>query len=90
MIKIRPEATIPVAAVNDETTKFTATKGAAITTYPRALSTADQIIINNPVSHLSHQVTEYTLRYYTAPNDSRLTGKSGTFNTRVLFVAIPL
>ena len=83
-------ATIPVGAVNVETTKFTATKGAVINTYARALSTADQIIINNPVSHPTHQITEYSLRYYTAPNDSRLTGKSGTFNTRVLFVAIPL
>ncbi|WP_411272881.1 hypothetical protein [Daejeonella sp.] len=82
--------TIPVAAVNVETTKVTATKGAVINTYVRALSSADQIIINNPVSHPTHQVTEYTLRYYTAPNDSRLTGKSGTFNTRVLFIAIPL
>ncbi len=84
------EVTIPVETVNVETTKFTATKGAVINTYLRALSAADQIIINNPVSHPSHQVTEYTLRYYTAPNDSRLTNKSGTFNTRVLFVAIPL
>jgi len=84
------EVTIPVAAVNVETTKVTATKGGVITTYPRALSTGDQIIINNPVSHPTHQVTEYTLRYFTAPNDPRLTGKSGTFNTRVLFVAIPL
>lgn len=84
------EVSIPVAAVNVETTKFTSTKGAAINTYTRALSATDQIIINNPVSHPSHQITEYTLRYYTAPNDSRLANKSGTFNTRVLFVAIPL
>lgn len=81
---------IPVAAVNVETTKFTSTSGAIINTYTQSLSTADKIIIDNPVSHKSQKVVEYTLRYYTAPNDSRLFGKTGTFNTIVLFVAIPL
>ncbi|SKB83667.1 hypothetical protein [Daejeonella lutea] len=83
------DETIPVGAVNVETTKFTSTNGAAINVYTRALSTADQIIINNPVSHPSHQVVEYNLRYYTAAADSRLLNKSGTFNTTVLFIAIP-
>lgn len=84
------DQTIPVAAVSVQTTKFTSTNGAAINTFTRALSTADQIIVTNPVSHPSHQVVEYTLRYYTEPNDSRLSGKSGTFNTTIIFVAIPL
>ena len=84
------DATIPVNAVNVQTTKYTSTKGSAIYTYTRALSTADQIIINNPVSHPSQQVVEYDLRYYTNAGDSRLANKSGTFNTTVLFVAIPL
>ena len=84
------EQTIPVAAVSVQTTKFTNTNGAAINTFTRALSNADQIIVNNPVSHPSHQIVEYTLRYYTEPNDSRLSGKSGTFNTTIIFVAIPL
>lgn len=83
------DAAIPVGVVNVETTVFTSTKGAALNIYTRALSTADQIIINNPVSHPSHQVVEYTLRYYTAPADSRLSNKSGTFSTTVLFIAIP-
>lgn len=83
-------ASIPVGAVNVETTKDTATKGTAITTYTRALSTGDQIIITNPVSHPSQQIVEYSLRYFTAAADSRLLNKSGTFNTTVLFIAIPL
>lgn len=83
-------ATIPVSAVNIETTKYTVTSGALITTFTRALSTADQIIISNPMANSTHQVVEYSLRYYTAPSDPRLLGKSGIFNTRVLFVAIPL
>lgn len=81
---------IPVAAVSLQTTKDTNTKGAVINTFTRALSTADQIIVNNPVSHPSHQVVEYTLRYHTEPNDSRLSGKTGTFSTTIIFVAIPL
>ena len=83
-------ATIPVGAVNVETTKDTATKGAAIDTYTRALSISNQIIINNPVSHPSHRIVEYTLRYFTTPADPRLFNNSGTFNTTVLFIAIPL
>ncbi|MES3018363.1 MAG: hypothetical protein V4721_11310 [Bacteroidota bacterium] len=83
------DETIPVGAVNVQTTKFTSTNGATINVYTRALSTAGQIIISNPVSHPSHQVVEYTLRYYTAAADSRLYNKSGTFNTTVLFIAIP-
>ncbi len=83
------DATIPVGVVNVEPTIFTSTKGAALSVYTRALATADQIIIDNPVSHPSHQVVEYNLRYYTAPADSRLFNKSGTFNTTVLFIAIP-
>jgi hypothetical protein len=79
---------IPVAAVNVQTTKFTASS-VGITTFTRALSTVDQIIVSNPMVDNSHQVTEYDLRYYTAPNDSRLSGKTGIFNTTVLFVIIP-
>ena len=78
---------IPVDAVNVQTTKFTASSG-GITTFTRALSTVDQIIVSNPMVDNTHQVTEYDLRYYTAPNDSRLSGKTGTFNTTVLFVII--
>lgn len=80
--------TIPVAAVNIQTTKYTATSG-GISTFTRALSTVDQIIVTNPMVDNTQQVTEYDLRYYTAANDSRLAGKTGTFNTTVLFVIIP-
>jgi hypothetical protein len=80
--------TIPVAAVNVQTTKFTSSSG-GISTFTRALSTADQIIVTNPMVDYTQQVIEYDLRYYTAANDSRLAGKTGTFNTTVLFVIIP-
>ncbi len=80
--------TIPVGAVNVEVAKYTATS-AGIVTYTRALSTADQIIITNPLYDYSHQVVEYDLRYYTAGNDSRLFDKAGIFSTSVLFVVIP-
>lgn len=80
--------TIPVAAVNVQTTKYTSTSG-GISTFTRELSTVDQIIVTNPMVDNTQQVTEYDLRYYTTPNDSRLAGKTGTFNTTVLFVIIP-
>ncbi|MDO8994986.1 MAG: hypothetical protein Q7U83_18105, partial [Daejeonella sp.] len=80
--------TIPVAAVNVQTTKYTSSSG-GISTFTRALSTVDQVIITNPMVDYTHQVVEYDLRYYTAANDSRLAGKTGTFNTTVLFVIIP-
>lgn len=80
--------TIPVAAVNVQTTKYTSSSG-GITTFTRALSTVDQIIVTNPMVDNTQQVTEYDLRYYTAANDSRLAGKTGSFNTTVLFVIIP-
>lgn len=80
--------TIPVAAVNVQTTKYTSSSG-GISTFTRALSTADQIIVTNPMVDYTQQVVEYDLRYYTAANDSRLAGKTGTFNTTVLFVIIP-
>ncbi len=82
------DASIPVSVVNVQTTKHTSTSG-TINVYTRALSVADQIIINNPVNNSSQQVVEYNLRYYTSAGDTRLAGKSGTFNTTVLFVAIP-
>ncbi|MDP3467935.1 MAG: hypothetical protein Q8S11_06345 [Daejeonella sp.] len=80
--------TIPVAAVNVQTTKYTSSSG-GISTFSRALSTADQVIVTNPMVDYTQQVVEYDLRYYTAANDSRLSGKTGTFNTTVLFVIIP-
>lgn len=80
--------TIPVSAVNVETTKYSSTSG-GISTFTRALSTADQIIISNPVTDYTQQSVEYNLRYYTAPNDSRLSSKMGVFSTTVLFVVIP-
>ena len=80
--------TIPVAAVSVETTKYTSTSG-GILTFTRELSTADQIIITNPLTDYTQQVVEYNLRYFTAPNDSRLSAKSGVFSTTVLFVFIP-
>jgi hypothetical protein len=83
-----PDSTIPVSAVSVQTTKYTPTTG-TVTTYTRALSTADQIIITNPVANSTQQITEYTLRYYTAAGDNRFAGKSGTFSTTILFVAIP-
>lgn len=83
-----PDADIPVSAVSLQTTKFTTTTG-SVPTYTRALSTADQIIISNPVTNSTQHVVEYTLRYYTAAGDNRFAGKSGTFTTTVLFVAIP-
>ncbi|SDM86882.1 hypothetical protein SAMN05421813_12643 [Daejeonella rubra] len=79
--------TIPVSAVSVETTKFTSTSG-GVSTFTRELSTADQIIITNPMVDYTQQSVEYNLRYYTAPNDSRLSGKSGVFSTTVLFVVI--
>ncbi|HEY1061856.1 MAG TPA: hypothetical protein VGE44_09225 [Daejeonella sp.] len=81
-------STIPVAAVNVQTTKYTSSSG-GISTFTRALSTVDQIIVTNPMVDNTQQVIEYNLRYYTAPNDSRLSGKTGIFNTTVLFVIIP-
>lgn len=79
---------IPVSAVNVETTKYSSTSG-GISTYTRALSTADQIIITNPLTDYTQQSVEYNLRYYTTPNDSRLSSKTGVFSTTVLFVVIP-
>jgi len=80
--------TIPVGAVNVQTTKYTPSS-AGISTFARSLSTADQVILTNPMVDYTQQVTEYDLRYYTTPNDSRLSGKTGMFNTTVLFVIIP-
>jgi hypothetical protein len=82
------DETIPVSVVNVQTTKHTNTPG-NITTFTRALSASDQIIINNPLNNSAMQVVEYNLRYYTTPGDTRLSGKGGTFNTTVFFVAIP-
>jgi len=80
--------TVPVTAVNVQTTKYTSSSG-GITTFTRALSTVDQIIVTNPIIDYTQQMIEYDLRYYTAPNDSRLAGKTGVFSTTVLFVIIP-
>lgn len=80
-------STIPVSAVSVQTTKFTSTS-AGVSTFTRELSTSDQIIITNPMVDNSQQVVEYDLRYYTAPNDIRFSGKSGVFSTTVLFVII--
>jgi hypothetical protein len=80
--------TVPVTAVNVQTTKYTSSSG-GITTFTRALSTVDQIIVTNPMVDYTQQMIEYDLRYYTAPNDSRLAGKTGVFSTTVLFVIIP-
>ena len=80
--------TIPVSAVNVETTKYSSTTG-GISTFTRALSTNDQIIITNPVTDYTQRSVEYNLRYYTAPNDSRLSSKMGVFSTTVLFVVVP-
>jgi len=79
--------TIPVAAVNVQATKYTSTSG-GISTFTRELSTVNQVIVTNPMVDNTQQVTEYDLRYYTAPNDSRLAGKTGVFNTTVLFVVV--
>jgi hypothetical protein len=79
--------TIPVAAVNVQATKFTSSSG-GISTFTRELSTVNQVIVTNPMVDNTQQVTEYDLRYYTAPNDSRLAGKTGVFNTTVLFVVV--
>ena len=79
--------TVPVAAVNIEATKYTSTTG-GISTFTRELSTVNQVIVTNPMVDNTQQVTEYDLRYYTLPNDSRLTGKTGVFNTTVLFVVV--
>ena len=80
--------TIPVGAVSLETTKYTST-AAGIVCYTRALSAADQVIANNPVSNYTQQVVEYDLRYYTAPGDSRFSTQSGVYTTNVIFIAIP-
>lgn len=80
--------TIPVSAVQLQTTKNTATS-AGINTYTRALSAADQIIITNPLSDYTQQNVEYDLRYYTQGGDSRFSQPGGSYNTNVLFVVIP-
>jgi len=79
--------TIPVAAVNVQATKFTSSSG-GISTFTRELSTVNQVLVTNPMVDNTQQVTEYDLRYFTAPNDSRLSGKTGVFNTTVLFVVV--
>lgn len=78
---------IPVAAVNVQATKFTSTSG-GISTFARELSTINQVIVTNPMVDNTQQVTEYDLSYYTAPGDSRLSGKTGVFNTSVLFIVV--
>jgi hypothetical protein len=78
---------IPVAAVNVQATKFTSSSG-GISTFTRQLSTVNQVIVTNPMVDNTQQVTEYDLQYYTAPGDSRLSGKSGVFNTSVLFIVV--
>jgi hypothetical protein len=80
-------STIPVAAVNLQATKFTSTSG-GISTFTRGLSTVNQVIVTNPMVDNTQQVTEYDLQYYTAPSDSRLSGKTGVFNTTILFVVV--
>lgn len=80
--------TIPVGAVNLETTKYTTT-AAGIVCYTRSLSASDQVIVDNPLNNHTQQVVEYDLRYYTAPGDSRFSSQSGIFTTNVIFVAIP-
>jgi hypothetical protein len=79
---------IPVGVVNVQTTLYSTITG-TINTHTRTLSTADQIIITNPLANYTQQSVEYTLRYYTNGGDNRLLGKSGTFNTTVLFVTVP-
>lgn len=81
-------STIPVSVVNIEATKSTSTT-TGISTYTRALSNSDQVLITNPLTDYTHQVVEYNLRYFTNPGDSRLSKPSGTYNTTVLFVAVP-
>lgn len=79
--------TIPVATVNVQATKYTSTSG-GISTFARELSTTNQVIVTNPMVDNTQQVTEYDLRYFTAPGDSRLSGKTGVFNTSVLFIVV--
>jgi hypothetical protein len=79
--------TIPVGAVKIQATKYTSTSG-GISTFTRELSTSNQVIVTNPMVDNTQQVTEYDLQYYTAPGDPRLSGKSGVFNTSVLFIVI--
>lgn len=81
-------ATIPVSVVNIEATKSTSTT-VGINTYTRELSNSDQILITNPLTDYTHHVVEYNLRYFTQPGDSRLSKPSGTYNTTVIFVAVP-
>lgn len=78
---------IPVATVNVQATKYTSTSG-GVSTFARELSTINQVIVTNPMVDNTQQVTEYDLRYYTAPGDSRLSGKTGVFNTSVLFIVV--
>jgi hypothetical protein len=80
--------TIPVSVVSLQPTKFTSTAG-GINLFTRQLSTADQIIITNPVSNSNQHVVEYNLRYFTQAGDKRLSLPSGVFNTSILFVVIP-
>jgi hypothetical protein len=79
--------TIPVGAVKIQATKYTSTSG-GISTFTRELSTSNQVIVTNPMVDNTQHVTEYDLQYYTAPGDTRLSGKSGVFNTSVLFIVI--
>lgn len=81
-------STIPVSVVSLQAVKFTNTTG-TVSTYTRALSTSDQLLIANPMTDYTHQTVEYDLKYFTTPGDNRLLGKDGVFSTTVLFVTLP-
>lgn len=81
--------TIPVEAINLQTTKYTTTAN-GINCFNRSLSAVDQYIITNPLSDYTQQIVEYDLRYYTAPGDKRFSLPAGVFTTNILFVAIPM
>ena len=81
-------ATIPVDVAKIEATKSTTTS-AGIITYTRNLSASDQVLITNPLSDYTQQVVEYTIRYYTLPNDSRFPSASGDYTVNIIFAVIP-
>lgn len=81
--------TIPVSVVSMENTVATPNV-TAINTYNISLSSADQVIITNPMTNYLYQSVEYTQKYSTQPGDNRLALPAGTYTGNLIFVVIPL
>lgn len=81
--------TIPVSVVSMENSVATANV-TSINSYNISLSSADQVIITNPMSNYLYQSVEYTQTYLTQPGDNRLALPAGTYTGSLIFVVIPL